>query len=103
MRTAYVRALTLGPLLCAASLAQAEVEEITVTAERREANLQEVPISVSAFSAADIGELQIDNVQDISAAVPNMQMYTVTANASAMATLSRFTKRLPKPECRTPH
>jgi len=76
-------------LAVAAPIVQAEVEEITVTAERREANLQEVPISVSAFSSADIGELQMDTVQDISAAVPNMQMYTVTANASAMQVYMR--------------
>jgi iron complex outermembrane recepter protein len=83
------RILTLVGLLGVASLVHAQVEEITVTAERREANLQEVPVSVSAFTADDIGELQMDTAQDISAAVPNMQMYTVTANASAMQVYMR--------------
>ena len=32
----------------------AMIEEIVVTARRREENLQEVPIAVSAFSAADL-------------------------------------------------
>jgi iron complex outermembrane receptor protein len=70
-------------------IANAQVEEITVSAQRRDASLQEVPISVSAFTADDIGKLQIDIAADISAAVPNMQMYTVTANASAMQVFMR--------------
>ena len=63
--------------------------EITVTARKTTENLQEVPISVSAFTTDDIGKLQIDIAADISAAVPNMQMYNVTANAAAMQVFMR--------------
>jgi iron complex outermembrane receptor protein len=70
-------------------LAHAQVEEIMVSAQRRDANLQEVPISVSAFSAEDIANLQIDITSDLSAAVPNMQMYNVTANGAAMQVFMR--------------
>jgi len=76
-------------LFVVAPLAQAAVEEITVSAQRREANLQEVPISVSAFTTDDIGKLQIDITADLSAAVPNMQMYNVTANGAAMQVFMR--------------
>lgn len=69
--------------------AWAEVEEITVSAQRRDANLQEVPISVSAFSMEDMSKLQINAVSDVAAAVPNMQTYTITANASAMQLFMR--------------
>jgi iron complex outermembrane receptor protein len=75
--------------VCVCSSAFAEVEEITVTAQRRAANLQEVPVSVSAFSAEDIARLQIDLAQDISVNVPNMKMYTVTAGGSAMQVFMR--------------
>ncbi len=69
--------------------ANAQVEEITVSAERREANLQEVPISVTALSFEDTEKLGIDMSMDIGAAVPNMQTYTVTSNAAAMQVFMR--------------
>ena len=67
----------------------AELEEITVTAQRRDAGLQSVPISVSAFSEADMGRLQIDMTQDIAVNVPNMQTYNVTGNGAAMQLFMR--------------
>ncbi|MCP4505487.1 MAG: TonB-dependent receptor plug domain-containing protein, partial [Fuerstiella sp.] len=51
--------------------------------------LQEVPISVSAFNMGDMSKLQIEAVSDVAAAVPNMQTYSVTANASAMQVFMR--------------
>jgi iron complex outermembrane receptor protein len=66
-----------------------QVEEITVSAQRRDANLQEVPISVSAFTVDDMEKLQINAAGDVAAAVPNMQTYNVTANASAMQLFMR--------------
>ncbi|MGI9290501.1 MAG: TonB-dependent receptor [Gammaproteobacteria bacterium] len=78
---------TLGLVVSATGLA--EVEEITVTAQRKDANLQEVPIAVSAFSMEDMSKLQINAVSDVAAAVPNMQTYTVTSNASAMQLFMR--------------
>jgi iron complex outermembrane receptor protein len=70
-------------------VAQAQVEEITVSAQRRDANLQEVPISVSAFSNDDIQRLQINFAQDLATNVPNMKMYDVTANDAAMQVFMR--------------
>jgi iron complex outermembrane receptor protein len=70
-------------------LALAEVEEITVSAQRRDDNLQEVPISISSFSVDDMEKLQINAVGDVAAAVPNMKTYDVTANASAMQVFMR--------------
>ena len=57
--------------------------EVLVTAERRAENLQSVPIAVSAFDASLIDRLQIGDVKDIGENVPNLQTYTLTANASA--------------------
>jgi len=78
-------------IIAVAPLAQAQVEEITVSAQRRDQNLQEVPISVSAFTSNDISKLQIDAAADLSSAVPNMQMFNVTANAAAMQVFMRGT------------
>jgi outer membrane receptor protein involved in Fe transport len=41
------------------------VEAITVTARKREENLQEVPIAVTAFSADDLRQREINVVGDI--------------------------------------
>src|SRR5262249_19829312 len=52
----------------------AVLEEITVTARRREERLQDVPISVSAFTAAAIRDARIENVKDVAARVPNFSI-----------------------------
>jgi iron complex outermembrane receptor protein len=46
--------------------------EITVTAQRTEASLQDVPISVTALGAADIERQQITNTLDVISKVPNL-------------------------------
>ncbi|PCH61803.1 MAG: TonB-dependent receptor [SAR86 cluster bacterium] len=50
------------------------LEEIVVTAQRREQNLQLVPIAVTAFSAAEMEEKGITTLADIEKSVPNTQM-----------------------------
>ncbi|MDJ0750006.1 MAG: TonB-dependent receptor [Woeseiaceae bacterium] len=63
--------------------AYAELEEITVTAQRREASLQEVPVSVSALSADDLEIKQVINVRDLQYQVPNLNITANTGTASA--------------------
>jgi len=58
------------------------VGEITVTAQRVEENLQEVPVSVTAFTPAEIEQSHILNVQKTSLATPNMWMETNNALSS---------------------
>ncbi len=53
---------------------QATLEEIVVTAERREANLQETPISIMAFSGADLQEMNLTDLEDLQAFVPNISV-----------------------------
>lgn len=52
----------------------AVIEEIVVTARRREENLQEVPIAVSAFSAQDLDNRNIENIRDLQMALPNVDI-----------------------------
>lgn len=52
--------------------AAAQVDVVTVTAERREASVQDVPVAVTAFSEADLQRLQIDEPLDLIEYVPNM-------------------------------
>lgn len=48
-----------------------QLEEIVVTARKREENLQEVPLSIAAFSSEDIKALGISGVYDLQNFTPN--------------------------------
>ncbi|MDG2347215.1 MAG: TonB-dependent receptor, partial [SAR86 cluster bacterium] len=50
------------------------LEEVVVTAQIREQSLQDVPISVSAISGEDIADRSVDNLQSLSASVPNFMV-----------------------------
>lgn len=49
------------------------LEEIVVTAQKREQSLQDVPISVSAVDGEKMAEAGISNLADLSSYVPNFQ------------------------------
>lgn len=51
-----------------------QLEEVVVTAARRETSLQDTPIAVSALSAATLADLQISRMGDIQKAVPGFKM-----------------------------
>ena len=50
------------------------IEEVTVTAQRREQNIQDVGISVTALSASQLENLNIASATDIVRAVPGLKM-----------------------------
>ena len=50
----------------------AELEEIVVTAQKRSESLQEVPISIVAFSGDEIERLNISNTIDLVKNIPGM-------------------------------
>ncbi len=56
----------------AASAADAGLEEIIVTARKRDENLQDVPISITAFTADSIEQRGIESVYDIAKLTPNL-------------------------------
>ncbi|MEM8496590.1 MAG: TonB-dependent receptor [Pseudomonadota bacterium] len=72
-----VKALAIGivvslPVLPAPLFAQLLLEEITVTAQKREQNLSDVGISVTAFSGTQIEQLGLTNSIDIAAQTPGL-------------------------------
>lgn len=50
----------------------AAIEEIVVTARKREESLQQTPLAVSAFTAQDIEDAGIDNIEDIALLTPGL-------------------------------
>ena len=81
-RRARLPAALLAALLPMAAAAQSDdaatptnvIEEVTVTAQRREQSLQEVPMAISAFTAEDLEQLQADNLDSLQGAVPNLNL-----------------------------
>jgi len=69
--------------LPAMSFAQ-ELEEIIVTAQKREQNLQEVGVSISAFTANQIRELGFVNTTDVVAMTPGLNFTVPNAEASVI-------------------
>ncbi len=52
------------------------LEEIVVTARKREESLQETPIAVTAFSAIDLEKRSLTNLMEVGSFVPNVSMAT---------------------------
>lgn len=50
------------------------LEEIVVTAQKREDRLQDVPLTISAFSAASLDKMKIENTQDLGMVTPSLQI-----------------------------
>ena len=64
-----------------AGMAQAAIEEIVVTASKREQSLQEVPISVSVTSGETIQQSSIVDLIDLQSAVPSLRVNQLQSSA----------------------
>ena len=80
---AFIAAALLSMTFAPPVLAQSEedeaseesfIEEVIVTAQRREQKLQEVPMAISAFSGEELAQLQADNLDTLQGAVPNLNL-----------------------------
>jgi iron complex outermembrane receptor protein len=91
------RALLLGVVLTAAAIAplagaeevgpqsegsSAQLEEVLVTAERRESKLEDTPIAVSVIEGGEIQRERLINLSDIAAKVPSFTFNQVNASES---------------------
>jgi len=52
----------------------AEIEEVVVTAQKRAENLQDVPISISAVTGANIKAMGVKNLTDLGKSTPGVEM-----------------------------
>jgi iron complex outermembrane recepter protein len=75
--TALAALLTSAPAAFAQQTAEPEassVEDIVVTARRREESLQDVPIAVSAFTEETIENRQLEDLADVARYTPGVQL-----------------------------
>ena len=52
------------------------LEEVLVTAQRREQSQKDVPVSITAFSAENIEKLRLESLQDYAKLTPNLGYFT---------------------------
>ncbi len=85
--------LTIGTLMAATSQApvhaqdRVALDEIIVTAQKREENLQEVPLAISAVSGAELEMRNIQSLGDLNAIAPNV-MFRPNAGVQTISTVS---------------
>lgn len=65
-----------------ATSAQAQLDEIIVTAQKREQSLQDVPIAVSAFSGEALALSGVQNIEDLTALAPSLSINTTNTPGS---------------------
>lgn len=86
---AAIVSLTPG-LLSTTSFAQGAIEEVVVTAQRREQAIQDVPISITAFSAEDLTVRGVENVEQLDQLIPNIM---IRGGGTTGPTSGNFTMR----------
>jgi iron complex outermembrane receptor protein len=57
-------------------VATAQIEEVIVTAQKRDESIQDVGISISAFSAKQLDDLGIKNTVEVTQQVPGLHLFT---------------------------
>lgn len=85
--------LTTGVAVSAVQAEEQEggfLEEITVTARKRAENLQETPISISAFTANGLEQRQVDNISQVASFTPNLIFDTGSAISGTKSSASIF-------------
>lgn len=64
---------------------QLALEEIVVTSKQREQNLQEVPLSITVFSTAELDRFGVEDVRDLASFTPNFNIYSGSGRQDASA------------------
>ena len=77
-----------GTVLAAPCVASAqEFDEITVTATKRERNIQDVGLSIDAFNAADLADLGWSDVTQVANQSPNLDIKYAWGNSMPIYTI----------------
>ncbi len=86
--SAAVRAALVTQVLCVGVVAHAQeggLEEIVVTATRRETNLQDVPISIMALTGEQLEVRGLQSMENLTATIPNLNIIGGLAGSTTTA------------------
>ena len=65
------------------------LEEVVVTAQKREESLQDTPIAITAITESTIDDLDIANVVDLAGMAPNVHIINTPSNNTAATVAMR--------------
>ncbi len=65
------------------------LDAITVTARKREETIQDVPVAVTAFTADSLDKLNVEDLSDLDAQVPNLTVYAARGSSSTLTAYIR--------------
>lgn len=65
------------------------LDKVTVTARKREETLQDVPVAVTAFTADSLDKLNVEDLADLDAHVPNLTIYAARGSSSTVTAYIR--------------
>ncbi len=68
---------------------QGTLDAIVVTARKREETLQDVPVAVTAFTADSLDKLNVEDLSDLDAQVPNLTIYAARGSSSTVTAYIR--------------
>src|SRR5438552_617252 len=93
--TSHARSFLLTAVACSLlgateAGAQAILEEIVVTAQKRSENVQQVPIAISAFTADALQERAVGDVASLSNLTPNVTLDAGSAFSGSSSVLSAY-------------
>jgi len=69
--------------------ATTKLDSVVVTARKREETLQDVPIAVTAFTADAMEKLNVEDIGDLDAQVPNLTIYAARGSSSTVTAYIR--------------
>ena len=72
-----------------ASTEDATLDQIVVTARKREETLQDVPVAVTAFTPQALDKLNVEDLSDLDAQVPNLTIYAARGSSSTVTAYIR--------------
>ena len=84
LNTVSLACIMATPALVAPITAGAQsLEEVVVTARRREETLQDIPVTVTAIGEQQIEQSIIQDLRDVGRLVPNMQIYSAGSGSGS--------------------
>ena len=78
-----------APAVVAGGQKTTTLDSVKVTARKREETLQEVPVAVTAFTADALDKLNVEDLSDLDAQVPNLTIYAARGSSSTLTAYIR--------------
>ena len=86
-RPLIVGVAAIGLLLCEVGTVAAQVAEVVVTARKRDENIQNIPVAVTAISGAEVERFNLTSVEDVANKTPQLIIARGSSGSGADITL----------------